>query len=596
MSLPLLPPIYMALGILVAAMFLFASEIVSVDIGALIVLLALVLTGVLTPEEAVHGFANPAFLTVGAMFVLSAGLLRTGALTALSERVMVLSRGSERRLTLLLMVTVAVCSAFVNNTPVVVIFLPMVLSIANRSSILPSKVLIPLSYGAILGGTCTLMGTSTNILISSMVAGEGMRPLGMFEFTGMGVLFAIVGITYIYFIGRRFLPSHGTVTTYGSGRLKEYLTEIEVPEGSPLCDRSADDVVAEYASRVQVFQIIRGEEIFWPPFASLRIRPGDAFLVKGEVNPLMNLIQSPEVSLSPGVGGSEADAGNLREMALAELVINPNSPLIGESLRNIHFPERYGVQALAIQRHGSHLREKVSEIPLRVGDVLLVLGGEAALNRLGAAPEFILLEEVREVVVNRKRSWVALTVLGLVVLLAATNILSILTAALAGAVVMVLTGCLVAREAYRAIDKSVLVLIAGSLSLGTALEKTGAASLLADRLVDLVGWGGPVAVLSGFYLLTVLLTEVMTNTAAAAVMLPIAVSTAAGLGVNPRSFIVAILFGASASFATPIGYQTNTFVYGPGGYSFTDFIRVGLPLQLTLWLLASIVIPILWPL
>jgi di/tricarboxylate transporter len=586
----------MALGILVGAMFLFASEIVSVDIGALIVLLALVLTGVLTPEEAVQGFANPAFLTVGAMFVLSAGLLRTGALTALSERVMVLSRGSERRLTLLLMVTVAVCSAFVNNTPVVVIFLPMVLSIANRSSILPSKVLIPLSYGAILGGTCTLMGTSTNILISSMVAGEGMRPLGVFEFTGMGVLFAIVGITYIYFIGRRFLPSHGTVTTYGSGRLKEYLTEIEVPEGSPLCDRWADEVVADYASRVQVFQIIRGEEIFWPPFAELRIRPGDAFLVKGEVNPLMNLIQSPEVALSPGVGGSDADAGNLREMALAELVISPNSPLMGESLRNIRFPERYGVQALAIQRHGSHLREKVSEIPLRVGDVLLVLGGEAALNRLGAAPEFILLEEVREVMVNRKRSWVALTVLGMVVLLAATNVLSILTAALAGAVVMVLTGCLVAREAYRAIDKSVLVLIAGSLSLGTALEKTGAASLLADRLVDLVGWGGPVAVLSGFYLLTVLLTEVMTNTAAAAVMLPIAVSTAAGLDVNPRSFIVAILFGASASFATPIGYQTNTFVYGPGGYSFTDFIRVGLPLQLTLWLLASLVIPILWPL
>ena len=588
--------IYLTLGILLMAMVLFASEIVSVDIAALLVLLSLILTGVLTPAEAVQGFANPAFLTVGAMFVLSAGLLRTGALTGLAERIMHLSGGSERRLTLLMMVTVAVCSAFVNNTPVVVIFLPMVLSIANRSSILPSKVLIPLSYGAILGGTCTLIGTSTNILISSMVSDLGMPPLGMFEITGMGALFALVGIAYMYFIGRRFLPAHGTVTTYGSGRVKEYLTEIAVQEGSSLAGRPAVDAVAALGSEVQVFQIIRGAEIFWPPFSEVGIRPGDTFLVKGEVNPLMALLRSPSVKLAPGVGGPAGSAFNLREMALAELVINPNSPLISETLDEVQFPERYGVQVLAIQRHGSHLREQVSRIPLRVGDVLLILGQEADLKRLSTIPEFIVLEEVQEVVVNRPRARVAVVVVAAVVVLAALNVLPILTAALAGAVVMVLTGCLAAREAYRAIDKSVLVLIAGALSLGAALHKTGAAELLADRLLNVVGWGGPVAVLSGFYLLTVLLTEVMTNTAAAAVMLPIAISTAGSLGANPRSFIVAILFGASASFATPIGYQTNTFVYGPGGYSFWDFIRVGLPLQLALWLLASAVIPTLWPL
>ena len=586
---------YLVLGILAAALILFASEIFSVDVVALIILLTLIAFGILTPTEAVQGFANPAVLTIAAMFVISAGLLRTGALTAVARQVMDLSHGQELRFTLLLMITVAVMSAFLNNTPVVVIFLPMVLSVANRSSILPSKVLIPLSYGAILGGTCTLIGTSTNILVNSMTQTHGMEPLGMFEFTRLGVIYVAIGVAYMYFIGHRFLPSHGTVTTYASGRIKEYLTEISVPEGSPLAGRNASELAGQLGDTVQVFQLIRGVNIFWAPFEDIKIQPGDAFLVKGEVNPLMTLLRSSSVTLAPGMKGPAATV-NPREMALAELVINPNSAHLGAQLDEVRFPDRYGVQVLAIQRHGAHLREKLSQIRLRVGDVLLIMGQEGPLSRLSNYPDFIVLEEVQEEVVDRRKTRVALGITAGVILLAALEVHSIMVLALAGALLMVISGCLSSRQAYRSIDKSILVLIAGALSLGIAMEKTGAAGFLADRIVDLVGWAGPIAVLSGFYLLTSLLTEVTSNNAAAAVMVPVALSTAHSLDLNPRSFLIAILFGASASFATPIGYQTNTLVYGPGGYSFRDFLRVGLPLNLTLWLVATLLIPIFWPL
>lgn len=587
---------YIVLGILTAALVLFASEAFSVDVVALLILLSLIGFGILSPEEAVSGFSNPAVITIAAMFVLSAGLLRTGALSALAQKVMDYSYGNELRFMLLLMVTVATMSAFINNTPVVVIFLPLVLSLANQSDILPSKVLIPLSYGAILGGTCTLIGTSTNLLINSMAEQHGFKALGMFEFTRLGVIYVIVGITYMYFIGHRFLPSHGTVTTYATGRIKEYLTEIAVPADSPLLGNDVAEVVASFGEEVQVFQLIRGEMIYWPSFHDLQVQEGDAFLIKGEVNPIMSLLRSPAVTLAPGVTGPPEPSASQREMALAELVINPNSTLLGSTLDEARIPDRYGVHVLAIQRHGAHLREKLSRIRLRVGDVLLILGQEGPLSRLSNYPDFIVLEEIRDVVVDRHKARVALTVTAAVVLLAALKLQPIMVLALAGAVLMVITGCISAREAYRSVDKSILVLIAGTLALGLAMEKSGASEFLATHILNLTGWAGPVFVLSGFYLLTSLLTEVTSNNAAAAMMVPIALSTASALAVNPRAFLMVVLFGASASFATPIGYQTNTFVYGPGGYSFKDFLRVGLPLNIILWLVATVLIPIFWPL
>jgi di/tricarboxylate transporter len=476
---------YIVLAVLAGALVLFASELLPIDVVALLILLSLIAFGVLAPEEAVHGFANPAVITIAAMFVLSAGLLRTGALSAVAQKVMDYSQGQELRFTALLMITVAVMSAFINNTPVVVIFLPLVLSLANRSNILPSKVLIPLSYGAILGGTCTLIGTSTNLLIHSMAEEHGFRGLGMFEFSRLGLVYVAVGVTYIYFIGHRFLPAHGTVTTYTTGRIKEYLTEVAVPPDSPLLGKDVEEVVASFGDEVQVFQLIRGEEIFWPSFKDLDVQEGDAFLIKGEVNPIMSLLRSPSVTLAPGVQRPPSPTANQREMALAELVINPNSTHLGATLDEVHMPDRYGVQVLAIQRHGAHLREKLSEIRLRVGDVLLILGSEGPLSRLANYPDFIVLEEVRDVVVDRRKARLALGVTGAVVILAALKLQPIMVLALAGAVLMVITGCISAREAYRSVDKSVLVLIAGTLSLGMAMEKSGAAAYLAERIVDL---------------------------------------------------------------------------------------------------------------
>jgi di/tricarboxylate transporter len=414
------------------------------------------------------------------------------------------------------------------------------------------------------------------------------------------LVYAAVGLAYLFFIGRKLLPDRGTVTSYlgGTGGPRasgEYMTEVQVPEGSALIGQMVGSSIQKTHPNVRLLQVMRDEAVFWPPLDQVEIAAGDIFLLKGDVNEMMALHKQEGLDLIPGL---KADAVRYatRDMALAELVITPNSQLTGRSLRDINFRQHYGASVMALQRHGEHLRDELPSIRLRVGDVLLVMADRAEMGRLMTYGEFIVLEGVQEVVVNRDKAPIAIGLVVGLILLATLSSVPVMVLALVAAILMVVSRCLTMRQAYGALDMSVLMLIGGAIALGKAMGATGAAQLIADAVVNSVGAYGPHVVLSGVYILTVLFTELMSNNAAAVLMVPIALSVANGLGVDPRPFAIAVAFAGSAAFSTPIGYQTNTLVYGPGGYKFTDFTKVGLPLNLILWGVATVLIPLFWPL
>jgi di/tricarboxylate transporter len=585
------------LGVLLGALILWLTEWWPIDLVGICIPVALVLFGVLTPQEAVAGFSSPALLTIASVFVVSAGLTRTGVITYVGNRLIALSRGDDRRLLLIVMLSIAVFSAFINNTAIVAMFLPLMLGIAQRFGVSPSKLLIPLSYASILGGTMSLIGTSTNLLVNGLMEAEGLRGISMFEITPVGAVYAAIGITYLFFVGRHLLPDRGTVTSYLQGHRSggEYMTEVQVPEGSELVGQTVEAALQAAHPEVRLLQVIRGEALFWPPLDQVVIEAGDVFLLKGDVNQLLALYRQEGLELLPGLK-AEAIRYAVKDMALAEVVIMPNSELIGRTLRDVQFRVHYGASVMALQRYGEHLRDELPGTRLRVGDVLLVMADREDIGRLRTYDEFLVLEGVEEVVVQESKAPIALgLILGLVALAALTP-LPIMVLALAAAILTVVSGCLSMRQAYAALDLSVLVLIGGAMALGTAMDGTGTAAYLADQVVGALGQFGPQAVLAAVYLMTVLFTEMMSNAAAAVLMVPLAISIALGLGVDPRPFAIAVAFAGSAAFSTPIGYQTNTLVYGPGGYRFFDYTRVGLPLNLILWAVASVLIPYWWPL
>ncbi len=584
------------LAILLASLVLFITELVPADLVALGIMIGLILTGILTPEEAIAGFSNPALITVAAMFVLSAGLLRTGAVGFIGKKIIQISGKDEKKLLLSILLVVTFISTFINNTPVMMVFLPVILGISYQTEISPSKLLIPTSYATIIGGTCTLIGTSTNILVSFLIKKYGFPELKMFEFTPLGIIFAVAGILYIFFIGYHLLPRRASVTGYISGDyIKEYLTEMEIIKGSSLAGKTLYEAIIKKYPEIKILQLIRGEEILWTPLPSLVLKEGDVLLVRGSVTDIVSLYNKNEVELLPDLSSGEIKFRE-QDSTLAELVITPNSSLIGRTTRGVGFRNRYGVTVVAIQRHGIHIREKISQIRLRLGDTLLVLGDVDSIVKLRDCEDFLLLEGIEETVIYKDKAPIAIGIMLMVIVLAALGFMSILVLSLLGVMLMILTRCIPLKAAYRSVDMSLMILIAGTIALGTAMEKTHAAELIAHQLISIVGFLGPTAVLSAFYLLTSFLTAVMSNNATAVLLIPIAISTAASLGVNPKPFILAVMFGASADFSTPIGYQTNTMVYGPGGYKFIDYVKVGTPLNILFWILATLFLPYFWPL
>ncbi|MDA8414625.1 MAG: SLC13 family permease [Desulfobacteraceae bacterium] len=584
--------IAIVLTFVMAAVILFATEKLSMDLVSMMVMAGLILSGVITPEEGVSGFSHPATVTVGAMFILSAGLYRTGAVNFIGARLVSIGKRNFWLALVLLMVTTSTFSAFINDTAVVAILLPVVLGLAQELNVSPGKLLMPLSFSALFGGTCTLIGTSTNILVSSLAEKQGQPAFGMFEFTPFGIVIALAGTLYMLIIGVRLLPApegeEDLRKTFGIG---DYLIEIVLEsEAASVGTVLADSPLLRDLSirRVDVYR--DGKRIEESP-ERLVLREGDHLKVRCDLDNFRRLQERRGITLRHEK--EEEEKGE--EEVLVEAVIAPNSTLDGRSLRQARFRSRYGLTALAVRHRGLVMREHLQEMLLRAGDVLLFQMERHHMDQLREDRTFVIVSEVEYPTFRKRRMISAIAIIAFVVGSASLGLLPILVSAIIGCFLMVLSRCLTLDEAYGAVQWKVIFLLGGVLALSKAMEKSGAALLLADTLVDTIGNWGPRASLSAFYFMTFVMTELMSNNATAALLTPIAIATAHSLGVDARPFLMAVTYAASASFMTPVGYQTNTLVYGLGHYRYADFLRVGTPLNIIFWVLATILIPLFWP-
>lgn len=570
------------------------KELIAPDILAMCAVAVLLALGILKTKEVLGVFSNSAPITVGCLFILSAALERTGVIDWLGQIIGRVKWRSPLHALGVVMLIAMVMSAFVNNTPIVVILTPVVISLAHSVGQTPSKMLIPLSFATILGGTCTLIGTSTNILVDGVIQSHHLPAFGIFDITPFGLVYAVVGLVYMYFFGRHLLPDRATLSdTLIDLSQRKFLTEVLVPQGSPLIGKTLAEAGLTRKRGQHVVDIMRAEGSFDPEHGEPKLQAGDRLVLRTNVAEFLGLRN----------GGLTSEAANhmvepiaTRDVRMMEGIVGPRSSLVGQRVGDLNLRRLYDTYILAIHRQNENLHTNFDQVRLQFGDTLLLEGPGAGLKRLFDRQELVNLTEVTVLPFRRNKAWIAILATIVVILLSAFDTLPIASTSLIAAAFVVALGCLDADEAYKAIHWPILMLIFGMLALGVAMEKTGAAELVVGALVDTVGKLGPWAVLSLIYFITSFLTEFISNNAAAILLTPIGIGLAQQMGVDPRPFAIAVMFAASASFATPIGYQTNTFVYGAGGYKFTDFTRIGLPLNLILWVVASFVIPIFWPL
>ena len=582
-------------GIMGAALVLFISEKIRVDLVALLVLVALTITGLLTPEEAFSGFSSPAVITVWAVFIISGGLTRSGVADVIARFILRLAGRSPIRLTVLIMLTVGVMSAFMNNIGAVAILLPAVVSVAREVKIAPSKLLIPLAWASLMGGNITLIGTPPNILASGILANYPDIPnFTFFDFAPMGLIVLTTGILYMVFVGRRLLPDR----TSGTGLalddpIREYLTEARILPGSALIGKKVRE--ADWGD-LNVLHIYPGGGEKLDPTSDHLLEAGDLLLVESPADGLVNAAQ--KLGLLPSPEG-DADGARIPDgmLELAEVILAPNSRLRGRTLAELDFRGRQRLSVLAIRHAGRTLISRLAEVPLQFGDSLLVEGSTRRLTALRQDPDFLLLDTYPRIEPRRThKAPVTVGILVLSLLVVTLGILPVPVALLIGAILMVLTGALNMNEAYDSIEWKSVFLIAGMLPLGIAMENTGTAQLIADWIVDGIGGWGALAVLAGIYIMTGLLTEVMSNAAATVLVTPIAIDAAIQLGVDPRAFVIGVVLAASTSFLMPIGHQVNVIVFGPGGYKFSDYTRVGALLNVVLLIVVMLTLPLVWPL
>jgi len=558
------------------------------------VLVVLLLLGLIRPEQALYGFASIATATVAAMFVLSAGLVRTGLIEWLVCRIDKIAGKTQTQLLLILCLTIAALSAFIVNTATVAIFIPIAIVLATARKIPASRVLIPLSFASQFGGVCTLIGTSTNILVHSIAISNGLTGFSLFEFAPLGLVMIAIGTIYLIFVAKWLLPKRkGTYQQTDKYRLSDYLSELIVKKDSPLITKRWEELKEKDIRDINLIKLIRDKKATWRASAT-KIREGDILLLHGKADELLKMKDNYGLQTR---GDAVIDDKQLssEEAKLIEALVPPRSRLVGRTLSSADFNRRYRCIVLAVQRRGKILRERLADIHLDGGDSLLLQGSAENVALLMKSRDLIVTNELTELRLRKNRAAIALGLVVLVVALAAFKIVPILIAALIGAVGMVLFGCLTLEEAYQSIDWKVIFLLGGILPLGLAIQQSGTAAWLANTIMQPLVNMGPLAILAALYIFTALLTETMSNNAAAILLAPIALSIAATLGVNPRPFLVAITFAASTSFATPIGYQTNTMIYAPGGYRFFDYTKVGLPLNFLFWITATFLIPFWWP-
>ena len=582
-----------------AVLILFIGDWLPMEGISVLIFVTLGISGILPDNKFLVGFSSPAPWMVASLFVVGAGFLHTGIVHSFGYWVLQISGFRKKRFLLIIMVIVMVVSAFINNTAVVAVFLPLTILWARQLNVAPSRLLMPISFCAILGGTCTLIGTSTNVVISGFSDVLNFEPMGMFEMSGMGIIYALVGLAYMFFVSIYFIPDRQAPVdnSIDHTKQKRYITEFQVTEASQFVGKNVNDTpLNDTHGNYKIFNIISDEEVLNPPFKNHIFKVKDLILIEVPTDHINLMQEKYMLSIKADHHLRPRDKG-AEPVHLAEVMITPNSRLIGKTLAHLHFRLTHHVVVLAIQRRAKVLDHGFSSIRLKSGDILLLSGSSQAIDRLGNTRHVTLLSNnLEDHQMRPKKAWAALTILMAFILTASFTNVPITAISLLAAATMVGFGCLSLGQAFQSVNWKIILLLGSSLSLGTALEETGAASFLAHHALSFLQPFGDAGIILGIYLLTSFISSLVTNNAAAAIMIPFACGIGARMGIDPRAIIMTVVFGASAAFATPIGYQTNMFIYGPGGYRFRDFLIIGIPLNLLLAGMSVVLIPYFWPL
>ncbi len=588
----------LVLVILGAAVILFVSEKLRVDLIALLVLVALSLTGLVTIDEAFSGFSSPAVITVWSVYIVSGALFVSGVADKLASSMLRLAGENYVRILIVIMLTVGIMSSFMNNIGAVAILLPAVVSIGRSIKVSPSKLLIPMAFVSLLGGKMTLIGTPPNILATSiMETYGGMEPFGFFDFTPMGAIVLITGILYFVFIGRHLLPDRMPGGDLAQAyQIRDYATEVRIGDLSPFDGKTLAETQLGERYDLNVVQVRRnGAPI--AATAGLQLLTDDILVVSGAPDSILKASEAEELEKLHGLHGSiESGDSKPENLEMVEVTLTPQSILQGQTLRKVDLRARYGVTVLAIRHQGKSLVSDLASVPIELGDALLIQGPAERIAHLRRSDEFLVLDSPPLETRRTKKAPIAVLILVGVLLVVSLRILHVSQAMLIGGILMVLLGVLNMDEAYKSIQWKSVFLIAGMLPLGIAMQNTGTAAFLAERITYMVGGLGDRAVLMGIFLMTALLTEVMSNAAATVLVVPIAIDAARGLDANPQTFVMAVVIAAATSFLMPIGHQANVLVFGPGGYRFFDYTKVGIWLNVIIFIVVAIFLPIVWPL